>query len=177
MRFFTMLTLLYTVVWAGEAESNEARGKDLYSTAGGYGCAVCHGPVGDGAGQAGGYIRGATLEQLQQSLENNAPMKPLASLFSEGDLKALSSYLGGLAETPLVNLIYSDDGWSGNFEPWQPGQVIDMVVYNATFESVVIDLNNLEIGSIELAPLQRLAVRGKVSSLERDTAHLSISWE
>lgn len=178
MRLLTVLSMLSsTAVWANEPLTPELSGKALYLNAGGYGCAVCHGPVGDGAGQAGGYIRGATVEQLRQSLADIAPMQPLTALFSDEDLDALGNYLTSLALTPLINLTYTENGWNGNYEPWQPGQSVDVVLYNATFETKAVNLSSIGVSELELAPLERMAVQGKVTSLEKDLAHLAAHWE
>lgn len=176
MRSLLLLSLFMSVGWANDLQATFDRGQEIYLTAGGYGCAICHGPVGDGAGQAGGYIRGATIEQLMQSLKDVAPMQPLSDVLSADDLNAVSNYLSGLANIPLINLTRNETGWIGGFESWQPNQVVDVVLYNATFEPVSVDLTPMHLGKVELAPLQRKALKGKVQVLEKDTAHLDISW-
>lgn len=175
-KLIVMISMLFSTAWAGEPAASTLLGRQLYVNAGGYGCAVCHGPVGDGAGQAGGYIRGATIEQLKQSLASNAPMQPLANLFSDSDLTALGSYLTELAETPLINLTFSVDGWTGSYEATHSGQVVDVVAYNSTFNSITVDLRSLGIEPFDLLPLQRLALQGRVQSLELDLISLGVSW-
>ncbi|TCS37125.1 c-type cytochrome [Reinekea marinisedimentorum] len=165
-----MLPLLCAAVWASDAQLEY--GRELFLTSGGYGCAVCHGPVADGAGQAGGYIRGASLESLQQSLQQVAPMQPLASLFSEQDVNALAAYLSSLAQTPLLSLTFSEGSWQVQYERWQAGDVVDVVVFNNSFESLPVNLSPLGIEPFQLAPLERQAKTGQVTDLAQNLAHL-----
>lgn len=134
------------------------QGKNLFETAGGYGCVVCHGPVADGAGQAGGFIRGATLEQFNASLETSDPMKPLATVLSESDRLNIAAYLGSLAQKPLLSLTYTDQGWKGSYAHWQTEIPADVVIYNETFDVINVELSEIEHPVISLNPLERKAV-------------------
>ena len=87
-------------------------GRDLYLTVGGYGCGVCHGPVANGSGQAGGAIRGATREAFDKALAEQPTMQLLGNVLSQDNMVDLSRYLESLAKIPLVELVYTDLGWS-----------------------------------------------------------------
>lgn len=146
------------------ASADNREGERLYREAGGYGCAVCHGQVGDGAGQAGGYIRGATLEQLNESLLTNDPMKPLSAVLTDQDRTNLAGYLSELAKRPLISARYENGEWRGQAEAWDAGDDVDLVLYNATFDVVVVDFPLLS-EPVELVPLGTHVWQGKLNDL------------
>ena len=144
MRRTSLLCLALASTASADVWLDVTEGERLYREAGGYGCAVCHGQVGDGGGQAGGYIRGASLDQLNESLLTNAPMQPLSSVLSEQDRLNISAYLADLAERPLITARFENGQWVGQAEPVSAGQTVDLVLYNATFEPLVVDFPVLE---------------------------------
>jgi cytochrome c553 len=151
-----LLPLAVLLMTGAQAEQTSLEaGQRLYFESGGYGCAVCHGLGAEGGGQAGGDIRGASLERLNQSLAENDPMKPLATVLSETDRQNLIDYLTDLAAIPLVQLTFENGQWSGLSEPLKVNQRAEIVLYNATFEEQAIDLSALGLGQITLQPLAR----------------------
>ena len=128
-------------------------GRDLYLTAGGYGCAVCHGPVANGSGQAGGPIRGATREAFEKALVEQPAMQLLVSVLSPGNIADLSRYLGSLAQIPLLELVYADSGWRVTQEAVTSGQTVQLVVVNDSFIDLSLSLPDFGFASITIAPL------------------------
>lgn len=160
-------TLIYGgVLWLlmAFASADNLDGERLYREAGGYGCAVCHGQVGDGAGQAGGYIRGATLEQLNESLLTNDPMKPLSQVLNDQDRQNLAGFLSELAKRPLISVRYENGEWIGQAEAWQPGDQVDVVLYNATFDLLTLDFPIFS-EPVELVPLGTHVWQGQLNDL------------
>lgn len=153
MKTITLLAVLFSIATVSASEI----GAQLYREAGGYGCGVCHGPLGDGGGQAGGYIRGATLDALNNSLETNDPMKPLSTVLDAQQRQQLASYLAMLGQRPLAVAHYTESGWQGLFQPIAPGQSIDLLLYNTTFEQVDIDLGPIGLGVVSIDPLANRA--------------------
>jgi cytochrome c553 len=147
MRLFTIPLCLLAL----NAQADTETGKQLYLESGGYGCAVCHGVVAEGGGQAGGYIRGASLEALDMSLLSNDPMKPLAPTLTPEDRQNIVDYLQALKEKTLVTVRFENNEWTGHYEfanlesTGNPlaGTAGDLVLYNATFEQVTVDLTSL----------------------------------
>lgn len=72
-------------------------GREVYEeTAGGVGCAMCHGASGTGDPELGGpYIRGATVAQLNSALGGAVPMMDFIELES-ADKDAVHAYLNYL---------------------------------------------------------------------------------
>jgi hypothetical protein len=133
-------------------------GRDLYLTAGGYGCGVCHGPVANGGGQAGGPIRGATREALDKALVEQPTMQLLVDTLSQDNIAYLSRYLESLAQIPLVELVYSDLGWTITQEPVAKGQTVQMVVYNDSFGDLVLDMPAFGFAPTTVTPLDTLVL-------------------
>ena len=138
------------------------RGRQLYLSAGGYGCQVCHGLVAHGAGQAGGAIRGANLQALRTSLESNAPMQPLLAVLPMEKQQILAAYLLSLADIPLLQLTFDQAQWSLQAENFVSGQTVELVLYNGSFDSQTLDLSSLGLGTIEVAPLATESYRAVV---------------
>jgi cytochrome c553 len=139
-------------------------GERLYREAGGYGCAVCHGSVAEGAGQAGGNIRGATLGQLNESLTSNLPMQPLATVLSDQDREDLVAYLNALGQRSLLTARYEANEWTATLTGHEPGNEIDVVLYNATFEQVSISLSLLSKDPIRIEPLATFVWHGTLKN-------------
>ncbi len=152
--------LIWLVAFIGTLAVADAPspGRDLYLTAGGYGCGVCHGPVANGGGQAGGPIRGATREALDKALAEQPTMQLLVNALSQNDIADLSRYLEPLALIPLVELVYSDQGWAIKQEPVAKGQTVQMVVLNDIFSDLELNLPDFGFTSTSIAPLDTLVL-------------------
>ena len=133
-------------------------GRDLYLKAGGYGCIVCHGPVANGGGQAGGAIRGSTRQALDKALAEQPTMQLLVNALSQDNIADLSSYLGSLAQIPLVELVYSDSGWTITQAPVVKGQTVQMVVFNNSFADLALDLQAFGFSPTTVTPLDTLVL-------------------
>jgi cytochrome c553 len=155
IKHFIWLVAVMGTLATAEAASP---GRDLYLTVGGYGCAVCHGPVANGGGQAGGPIRGATREALEKAFSQQPTMQKLGIALSEENIADLSAYLESLAQIPLLELVYSDKGWSVTQEPVSKGQTVQIVVFNDSFGDLALDLQAFGIAPTTIAPLDTLVV-------------------
>lgn len=139
-------------------------GRELYLTVGGYGCGVCHGPVANGGGQAGGPIRGATRESLDKALAEQPTMQLLVNELSQDDIADLSRYLESLAQIPLVELVYSDSGWTTTQQPITKGQTVQMVVFNDSFGDLEIDLQTFGFAPTTITALDTQVLEWKAEA-------------
>ena len=133
-----------------------AAGRQLFLSAGGYGCQVCQGQVAHGGGQVGGMIRGATLGQFETSLAEVPVMALLAPSLSVTDRLNIVEYLGYLGDLPLVSLTYSDNHWQAQTQALRVGQWAQLVIYNDSFETQALDLTELGLATLEVPPLVTL---------------------
>lgn len=134
-------------VWAVTAAANAAeleQGRYVYETAGGYGCIVCHGHAAHGAGQAGGYIRGLDSQAILNSLESIPSMMPLKTALSPQQIEALGVYLRSLSDIPLITMNYDGEQWHGVYEPLTDANLVEIVFYNDSFNTALVELTNGE---------------------------------
>lgn len=133
-------------------------GRALYEIAGGYGCGVCHGPVANGGGQAGGPIRGASRELFDKALAEQPTMIPLVNALDEQALSDLSSYLMLLADMPLVELTYNGLSWTTTQMPINQDQVVQFVLFNDGFSDLSVDMTGFGLDVITVAPMDTTVV-------------------
>lgn len=161
------LLLCCSLFWVALAQADNdaiAAGRELYLKAGGYGCHVCHGLVAHGAGQAGGNIRGASLEAFELSLQENAPMQPLATVLDETQRGSIVTYLESLALVPLLHFNFEAEQWSLTAEPFSIGQAVDIVAYNASFSEQILPLSHLGLEDLHIAPLDTVTLRWQANA-------------
>jgi hypothetical protein len=113
--------------------------EQIYNTAGGYGCSACHGKYAHGGGFAGGNIRGATREQLDNALETESTMLLLAEVLDENKRNALVDYLATLSEMQLLEWRIGESATT--VANVKAGQRIQLVLFNSTFETLSLDLS------------------------------------
>ena len=98
--------VMFSAAVSAETPTADANaGRELYKIAGGYGCGVCHGKVGDGGGQAGGRVRGATTELFNNALAIQPTMMLLVNALDAQNRADLVAYLESLALMPLVTML------------------------------------------------------------------------
>lgn len=159
-----MIAAIKLLIWLGATIATLAMaqapgsGRDLYLTAGGYGCGVCHGPVANGNGQAGGAIRGATREAFDKALAEQPTMQLLGNALSLDNIADLSRYLVSLGQIPLVELVYTDMGWRITQEPVAKGQTVQMVVFNDSFDDLALDLQAFGFAPATISPMDTLVL-------------------
>lgn len=133
-------------------------GRELYKIAGGYGCGVCHGPVANGGGQAGGPIRGATREQFDKALAEQPTMMLLVNALDEQNLSDLSSYLMLLEDMPLVEMTFDGISWTITQAPINQDQLVQFVIFNDGFSELGVDLTEFGLGEMTIAPMDTAIV-------------------
>lgn len=138
-----ILTGLMSVSLSSYASANSvSAGESIFRSVGGYGCIACHGLYGQGGGNIGGHVRGNTLEDLEHSLKHEETMKLLGDALSHQDKVNLANYLEYLGTLQLVDWIYEDFQGS-QFFSIEDGVKSQLVVFNKTFQSILIDLSPL----------------------------------
>ncbi|WP_406609148.1 c-type cytochrome [Agarivorans sp. JK6] len=160
--FYRLVAAMLLTAYANlvYAEPNEnALGKNLYLTVGGYGCAACHGKYANGAGNVGGNIRGASLEQLNYALENEPTMQLLSDVLAPEQRGLIVQYLDSLG---AVQLVEWSIGENTDIKAQQliPKQLSQLVVKNDTLVSIAVDLSPLAINqALHIEPLDTQAVQ------------------
>jgi hypothetical protein len=170
-----LMTCLVSFGLAHAADTQVELGKELFLTAGGYGCHVCHGLVANGAGQAGGAIRGASLEALENSLLTNPPMQPLNTVLGKAQKHAIIAYLQSLSQYPLLEFNFINEKWILKAEEFKVGQTLEMIFYNGSFDVQQLDLKTLGLEVISFEPLATSTLRWQADRNAIDLDHVELS--
>lgn len=153
-----MLLTAYANLAYAEPNAN-ALGQNLYLTIGGYGCAACHGKYANGAGNVGGNIRGASLEQLNHALESEPTMQLLGDALAPEQRVLITHYLASLGAMPLVEWNIGGDT-KIRAQQLIPQQLSQLVIKNDTLAVVAVDLSPLELKkTLQIEPLDTQAVQ------------------
>lgn len=134
------------------------KGETLYRNAGGYGCQVCHGLYAHGGNQAGGNIRGATELKLIEALSIQPTMQLLTQELSQVEIHSIANYLRFLGNTPMVELHFKDEKWQVREEIYQPGDPVQLVIFNESFTQQILDLSAIELGKIPVGAMETTGV-------------------
>jgi hypothetical protein len=85
-------------------------------------------------------------------------MQLLVDTLSQDNIAYLSRYLESLAQIPLVELVYSDLGWTITQEPVARGQTVQIVVFNDSFGDLALDLQAFGFAPDTITPLDTLVL-------------------
>ena len=83
-------------------------------------------------------------------------MQLLVNELSQDNIKDLSNYLVSLAQIPLVELVFTDLGWSITQEPVAIGQTVQVVIFNNSFEDLALNLQSFGFAPTNISPLDTL---------------------
>ncbi len=154
---YSFFTLTSFVAQAASGPTFEA-GEQLFRTAGGYGCSACHGLFANGGGNAGGNIRGKTLEDINNSLTNEPTMQLLASSLSDNDKENLAFYLKALGQINLIEWTIDENPISTTVSV-MPDEPAQLVIFNKTFETIDLNLpESIFKHPLQLAPYETKAL-------------------
>lgn len=128
--------------------------KQLFNTAGGYGCTACHGKYAHGGGFVGGNIRGSTRKQLDVALESQPTMLLLAKVLDDNKRNALVEYLTLLSEMQLLEWRIGEST-ATKVVKVKTGHPVQLVLFNGSFDRLSLDLsviganNNFQINAYD----------------------------
>lgn len=110
------------------------KGREVFLTAGGVGCAACHGRYAEGDVGIGPNNRGMNEAKIRAALASVLPMKILREELSDAEIKEVAAYVEWLGQLKLVKTLVK----RGHFVPERieiyPGTRIQLVVNNASIE-------------------------------------------
>ncbi|UCH24421.1 MAG: cupredoxin domain-containing protein [Trueperaceae bacterium] len=128
-----------------------AAGRLLFEqTAGGMGCAVCHGNFGMGDLGMGSYIRGIGEQQVRDSLESVEAMASLS--LSEEEIRAVTTYLQWLGTLVPAEVFFK----RGTFTPSElrvtAGKTVQLIITNSDrtehrFTNLPLGIENFTVPS------------------------------
>lgn len=121
-----------------------SQGETIFRKAGGYGCSTCHGLFAHGGGNVGGNIRGKTLAQINQRLDNEPTMQLLSAELSAQDRQLLADYLAELGKRQLLEWEISDTA-ADSVVTLSNSAPVQLVITNKLLTPITVNLNAIGI--------------------------------
>lgn len=134
------------------------KGRDIFLTAGGLGCAACHGRYAEGDIGIGPNNRGMNEAKVRAALDSVPPMKILRDELSDAEIKEVAAYVEWLGQLKLVKTLVK----RGHFVPERieiyPGTKIQLVVNNASIEPHKFVSDNMKIEPVTVQGRQNMDI-------------------
>lgn len=108
-------------------------GREVFLTAGGVGCASCHGRYGEG--NVGPFNRGVSEVTVRGALQSADAMGFLRDSMTEEKITQVAAYLGWLGELQLVKTLVKQGRFIPDEVSVYPGTAIQLAVQNASLEA------------------------------------------
>ena len=126
------------------------KGRNVFLTAGGVGCAACHGPYGEGDVGIGPYMRGMNADAIRAAVESIDEMEFLRAEINGARIRQIAAFTEWLGEHQLVKTLAK----RGRFIPEQvavrPGTAIQFVVRNSSRFPRTFASDDMGIGEIKV---------------------------
>ncbi|MBI2986379.1 MAG: hypothetical protein HYY45_06395 [Deltaproteobacteria bacterium] len=110
------------------------KGREVFLTVAGVGCAECHGRYAEGDLGIGPFNRGATEANIRGALQKVDPMKIIRDEMTDEKIVQVAAYFRWMGELQLVKTMYKQGRFIANEVSIYPGTAIQLAVQNASFE-------------------------------------------
>lgn len=154
--------VLFVALAANAAELSQKkmveRGRELFLTAGGVGCAACHGPYAEGDVGIGPYNRGMDYPAIRNAIASVEDMAFLADELTDIELQQIAAYYLHLGKMQLVKALAK----RGRFVPDRvmvhPGTRVQLVVQNSSRRPQTFASDDMGFGEVTVSGREDLAV-------------------
>ncbi len=85
-------------------------------------------------------------------------MHLLTQVLSQSEIRSISNYLQYLGNTPMVELHFKDEKWHVKEEIFQPGDLVQLVIFNESFTQQILDLSAIELGEIPVGAMETIGI-------------------
>jgi len=127
------------------------KGAALFRTAGGVGCAACHGPYAEGDLGIGPYNRGVGEFAIRSALQSVEPMAFLKEEMTDANVKAIAAYYKWLGSLQLTKTLVK----RGRFIPAEfsiyPGTAVQLVLNNSSTQPHTFASENMRVRGVKIA--------------------------
>jgi len=110
------------------------KGREVFLTVAGVGCAACHGRYAEGDLGIGPFNRGANETNIRGALQKVDPMKIIRDEMTDEKIVQVAAYVRWMGELQLVKTMYKQGRFIPNEVSIYPGTAIQLAVNNASFE-------------------------------------------
>lgn len=134
------------------------KGREVFSTVAGVGCAACHGRYAEGDLGIGPYNRGANEAKIRAALQKVDAMSILRDEMTDEKIVQVAAYFRWMGELQLVKTMYKQGRFIPNEVNIYPGTAIQLSVNNAspephTFASDVIGITPFRVNGRDFGDL------------------------
>jgi mono/diheme cytochrome c family protein len=128
----TLLLILATAPVAQSADEAKLleKGRAVWFTAGGIGCAGCHGRFGEGDVGVGPFNRGVGASKIQAAIKTVPQMGVVRNLAAD-DIAAVIAYNSWLGQHQLVKTLLKRDKFLPESAEVQPGTPLQLAINNS----------------------------------------------
>lgn len=144
----------------GEELSNNLieRGREVFFTVAGVGCAACHGRYAEGDVGIGPYNRGANEAKIRGALQKVDAMGVIRGEMTDEKIVQVAAYFRWMGELQLVKTMYKQGRFIPNEVSVYPGTPIQLSVNNAstephTFASDVMGITEVHVNGRDFGDL------------------------
>ncbi len=134
------------------------KGRKIWLTVAGIGCAGCHGRFGEGDVGIGSYNRGVGLSKIQSSIVGVDQMRMLQGKLDPQDIEAVAAYNSWLGQHQLVKTLVKRDRFEPDTVDIFPGTAVQLAINNSSqsprkFASPNMDIAEFQVSGREIHDL------------------------
>lgn len=134
------------------------KGRKIWLTVAGIGCAGCHGRFGEGDMGIGPYNRGVGMSKIQSSIAAVDQMRMLQGKLDSQDIEAVAAYNSWLGQMQLVKTLVKRDRFEPDTVDIFPGTAVQLAISNSSqsprkFASPNMDIADFQVSGREIHDL------------------------
>lgn len=158
LAFGILLLVLTGEAWSADNQANAElieKGRNIWLTVAGIGCAGCHGRFGEGDVGIGPYNRGVGLSKIQSSITAVDQMRILQGKLDSQDIEAVAAYNSWLGRHQLVKTLVKRDRFEPDTVDIFPGTAVQLAINNSSqsprkFASPNMDIAEFQVSGREI---------------------------
>lgn len=126
------------------------KGRAIWLTVAGTGCAGCHGRYGEGDVGIGPYNRGVGLSKIKAALDGVPQMRVLEGKLDDHDIEAVAAYNSWLGQFQLVKTLVKRDRFIPDAVDIYPGTAVQLAINNSGLSPRRFAGPSLEAGEFDV---------------------------
>jgi len=126
------------------------KGRTLWLTVAGVGCAGCHGRFGEGDVGIGPYNRGVGLSKIQAAIATVEQMRIVRGKLDMQDIEAVAAYNSWLGQYQLVKTLLKRDRFDPSAVDIYPGTAVQLAINNSGQSPRKFAGPNMEVAEFEI---------------------------
>ncbi len=120
-----------------------ARGRDVFRTVAGIGCAGCHGKFAEGDLGVGPFTRGSSEGAIRAAISGVGEMAVVKNVITDEQIESVSAYLGYLGSNQVVRTLVKRGRFLPDSLSVRPGTNVQLIINNAGFSAYQFRSDNI----------------------------------